>query len=86
MARTDRGSDAYNALLAAMDKARASCVGDWRFIQERNDLDADQPAEMARICRSCPVSPACLSYARRAAPSGGFWAGRYWGRAERRNA
>lgn len=82
-AQTGRGAVEYKALVDAMDTNRPACLNDWRFIQERQEIDPAEHAVMRRICRRCPISIACIEYARKGRPPPGMWAGRYWGRTER---
>lgn len=69
----------FAALGHALDRHRAACHGDARFI------DDDVPAAaLAPLCARCPVFVECLEYAVAARPNGGVWAGRRYGYARRR--
>lgn len=81
--RTEPGKAEYRALTDALDEIRPACHDDWRFIQERQEIDDDDLAQMRRLCRTCPLAAVCSAYAEKARPAAGMWAGRYWGRKER---
>lgn len=51
-------SKAYAALKEAMVDAKPSCAGDSRFTSETAD-----PADLAPLCRSCPIFAACHALA-----------------------
>lgn len=78
-----RGAAEYRALTRAFDNANPACLNDWRYTVDPDDLDDDEKVTMHNVCRQCPLIDACRIYAATARPSGGFWAGRYWGRKER---
>lgn len=78
-----RGTEEYRELSDAMTETSTPCNGDWRFIQERDQIDDAGLIEMRRGCARCPLQPLCRTYADAARPSAGMWAGRYWGRKER---
>lgn len=71
------------ALVNAMDEHRPACRGDERFTLDREHVTDSMSADMSAICASCPLRAACEQYAAAERPTGGFWAGRYWGRKER---
>lgn len=79
----EKGQDEYRALTDALEQTRPPCHGDWRYIQDRHELDDGDVSAMQRVCRVCPLRDICSAYARAAKPSAGMWAGRYWGRKER---
>lgn len=75
------GEAEYAELVAAFDHARPACRDDWRYIQEREEIDGDDLDQMSLTCRTrCTLFELCDEYARAAKPTGGMWAGRYWGR------
>ncbi len=77
------GEAEYRDLVQAYEHSTPACRGDWRFIQDREEIDTDHIGQMARTCRTCPLLDLCDTYARAAKPNAGMWAGRYWGRKER---
>lgn len=81
-----RGAAEYRALCEALESSNPSCLSDWRYTVDPDDLDNTEEALMRTACRQCPLIEMCSSYAVTARPSGGFWAGRYWGRKERTSA
>lgn len=82
-ANQERGIAEYSALVNAMSHTQPACANDPRFILEPAQLDDANKTALKVICRWCPLADRCGAYARKARPSGGFWAGRYWGRIER---
>ncbi len=83
MTRPKRGDAEYRALTEALAHTNPSCLNDWRFTIDAEHLDDDEKTRMRNTCRQCPLLDTCGIYAATARPSGGFWAGRYWGRKER---
>jgi len=83
MSSVNRGAQEYRTLSDAMNTRTPRCSGDWRYIQERDQIDSDDLQEMRRLCNACPLKGLCRSYAEAARPSAGMWAGRFWGRRER---
>ena len=66
-----RSAEAWRALATAMIDTAPACQGDDRF------TDDDQAtAELAPICRACPLYDLCATYAELDRPTGGIWAGR----------
>lgn len=85
MTRTEPGAAEYQALTDAFEHTAPRCRDDWRYIQERDTLDADDLEAMGYICRTaCPLYDLCSAYATVARPKGGMWAGRYYGNARTR--
>lgn len=84
MTTPKRGDAEYRTLTEALDRKKPSCLNDWRFTVDAEDLDDDDKAQMHNLCRSCPLIEMCTLYATTARPRGGFWAGRYWGRKEKK--
>lgn len=68
-----RGGAQLAQLTEAMAETRPSCTDDARFIADHL-TDADTTL-MRRICRSCPLSAMCNTFARSSKPEAGFWAG-----------
>lgn len=68
-------------LLTAMREDRPVCLGDRRFTDDRLRIsdDAEEFADMAEACASCPLLDACREFAVMARPEAGFWAGRWRG-------
>jgi hypothetical protein len=83
MTRSEKGQEEYRALTDALHDVTPPCSPDWRFVQERDQVDEQDLIAMRLACARCPLSDLCRSYADAARPSAGMWAGRYWGRRER---
>lgn len=73
-----KGAQEYVALLDALDEHTPACHGDPRFIDDTANTAAR--AELAQICRACPVRTPCRAYAVTARPTGGYWPGMTWNR------
>lgn len=74
------GEPEYRNLVQAYEHNAPACRDDWRYIQDREEIDDNDLDQMARTCRTCPLFALCDEYARTAKPNAGMWAGRYWGR------
>lgn len=83
MTRTEKGVEDFARLANALRETTTPCRDDWRFIQERDQLDSTDLNEMRTGCGQCPLAALCGAYAEAARPSAGLWAGRFWGRRER---
>ncbi len=73
-------SIAWQALQQALTTSEPACRDDSRFL---NDGRADVlRADLATVCRACPILVECRTYATLARPHnmGGFWAGRWRGK------
>ncbi|WP_127475050.1 WhiB family transcriptional regulator [Microbacterium sulfonylureivorans] len=81
---TNSGIEEYAALLAAMDKTEPVCMGDDLFIRDREDVTPEEQEDMRQTCAQCPLYDLCRAYGEAAHPTGGYWAGRYYGSATRR--
>lgn len=66
-------TDAFAALVEALDETRPECRDDRRFID-----DETRAADLAAICDRCEVFDLCETYARLGKPRAGVWAGRRW--------
>ena len=77
-----RAADAWAALVSEMDESRPSCRGDQRFTLDRDQLIDGELDEMEATCWQCPIRDACLKFATTERPTGGYWAGQFWGRNE----
>lgn len=86
MTRAMKGQEEYVALNDALADVTPPCSNDWRFVQEREEIDQSDLAAMRRACADCPLASLCRQYAETARPSAGMWAGRFWGRKERLGA
>ena len=80
---TKAGAAEYRTLVDALEHTNPRCRDDWRYIQDREQIDADDLEAMGHICRVCPLFDLCSAYAQAARPRGGMWAGRYYGNKER---
>lgn len=83
MGVSNRALPHWEALVTAMDEHRPACRGDERFTLDRENVTEADLTAMHGICGSCPIRALCNAYAAADKPSGGYWAGRYWGRKER---
>ncbi len=75
---TNLAAAEYQALTEALEAATPPCVGDWRFILTRHELDEEDQTELRAVCHTCPVRALCAAYAAKARPPAGMWAGRYY--------
>jgi hypothetical protein len=66
-------TDAFTALVVALDEVRPECRDDPRFI-----ADDTRPSDLEPICGRCDVFERCEAYAQLAKPKAGIWAGRRW--------
>lgn len=80
------GEAEYAALVDALEHVEPDCHGDERFTADGHDTTNADKGMMRRTCMRCPLLLTCRSYATRATPAAGFWAGRYWGRTSRSEA
>lgn len=83
MTASIRGSAEYRALTGALEHTKPACLNDWRFTIDAVDLHHVDKAQMRNVCRRCPLTDLCRTYATIARPKAGMWAGRHWGRIER---
>lgn len=86
MTAPKRGDAEYRTLCNALKTTTPPCSNDWRYTLDAEALNDDEKAQMHNVCQDCPLNELCRTYAKAARPSGGYWAGRYWGRKERNPA
>ena len=63
--------EALEALNTALLSTTPACADDNRFTNDDTD-----PATVKPICNRCPLRNLCKTYAERARPRGGIWAGK----------
>lgn len=64
---------AFNRLQAAVEHATPDCLGDDRFIADKQDLAFETRAELEAICWQCPLRAPCAEFAALAKPKAGYW-------------
>lgn len=73
----------YRALTDAIEHTPPACLGDNRYTQNREYLSDDTQRDMSAKCATCRAFTHCDKYATAERPTGGYWAGRYYGKKER---
>ena len=53
--RTEPGSVEYQVLTDAYEDLPPACIDDWRYVQEREEIDADDLERMARTGELVPA-------------------------------
>ena len=82
----EKGQQEYRVLTDGLEQTAPPCRGDWRYIQDRHELDDGDVRDMQTRCKTaCALRELCSAYAKTAKPSAGMWAGRYWARPKDRN-
>lgn len=74
-----RASDAYAALIRAVETTCPPCRGDDRYLSDHGPI----PEDMAAMCATCPVMDLCCAYALADRPQAGVWAGERWDKPRR---
>lgn len=77
-----RAQHLYRSLIRAVDDDPPLCRGDWRFTADRADLVDAELAQLEATCDACTHLAQCRIFATRERPDGGFWAGRFYDRAD----